>query len=52
MGYELMDEYSEWQRVSIDQLREFEPKVPNIPEVYSKVLALKQIVSKDDFTII
>ena len=48
----LSNEYSEHQWVPIDTLDQFEPKIPNIPEVVKELLRLEKISSPDDFVLI
>ncbi len=46
----LNDEYSEYQWVNIDNLKDFEPKIPNIPETVKELLLLEKIAK--EFTLI
>jgi ADP-ribose pyrophosphatase YjhB (NUDIX family) len=45
----LNEEYSEFQWISIKRLDEFEPKIPNVPEVVDKIMDLQSIASEHDF---
>lgn len=48
----LNDEYSEYKWVKIEDLKEFEPKIKNIPESVNKLLKLGKIIEDDDLDII
>jgi ADP-ribose pyrophosphatase YjhB (NUDIX family) len=48
----LSDEYSEYRWVDLKELKAFEPKIPNIPEMTRRVLKLKNQVSDDEFSTI
>ncbi len=45
----LSDEYSEYKWVRINELKSFEPKIPNIAEVTAILLRLKEIAHEDEF---
>ena len=49
---QLNDEYSEYQWVKIDALRDFEPKIANIPEVVIWAERMSPILSTKDFVAI
>jgi ADP-ribose pyrophosphatase YjhB (NUDIX family) len=43
------DEYSDYKWVLIEELNDFEPKIPGIPEVVSTLLKLRSISNETDF---
>ncbi len=45
-------EYSEYKWVRIEDLKKFEPKIPNIPESVSKLLKLGKAIKDEDLNII
>jgi 8-oxo-dGTP pyrophosphatase MutT (NUDIX family) len=47
-GINLSDEYSEYEWVNVDDLGEFEPKIPTIPDVVSKVLNMSRLIRAGD----
>lgn len=44
----LSDEYSEYKWLHVDRLDSFEPKIPTIPEIVRKLLALSKIIGAND----
>lgn len=46
----LSEEYSEYRWVEIEKLADFEPKIPNIPEIIAQLLA--QNILASEFVII
>jgi len=48
----LNEEYSEYQWVKIDKLKEFEPKIPNISETVNELFRLEKIAKKKEFILI
>lgn len=48
----LSNEYSRYDWVSLDKLKNFEPKVPNIPAITEQLLLLKGVVTDEDFVLI
>ncbi len=48
----LNDEYSEYKRVPLADIKDFEPKIYTIPNVLEKLELLKEIISKTEFMVI
>jgi len=48
----LNEEYSTYKWIHINELNEFEPKIPNIPETVKQLLRLQQIATKEEFVTI
>jgi hypothetical protein len=48
----LNEEYSEYKRVPLSEIKDFEPKIHTIPEVLDKLAILKEIITKTDSIII
>jgi len=48
----LNEEYSEYKWVNINDIESFEPKIPTIPNVLTKILNLEKITKETDFIII
>jgi len=51
-GITLNEEYSQYQWVGLDRLKDFEPKVANIPETVKKLLRLEKISEKSEYVLI
>lgn len=49
---ELGEEYSEYRWVKLDELKDFEPKIPNIPEAVEKMQRVKKCLHSDEFVVI
>lgn len=48
----LSDEYSDFQWVKLENLEKFEPKISDIPEIVTRMLELKKIISSKDLVVI
>lgn len=48
----LSEEYSEYRWVKLDELKGFEPLIPNIPEVVEKMQRVKKCFRDDEFVVI
>lgn len=46
---EINDEYSEYKWVTLDELKSFEPKINNIPEIVSTLLRLRELIKEEEF---
>ena len=49
---ELSEEYSQSQWVEINELNEFEPKIPTIPDIVFDLLSLTKIIDEKDIVLI
>lgn len=49
---ELNDEYTDFKWVSIDELNNFEPKIPNVFSIVNQLLKLTSIIQDNDFIIL
>lgn len=49
---ELGEEYSEYKWVKLDELNDFEPKIPTIPTAVEKMQRVKNCLRNDDFVVI
>ncbi len=48
----LNEEYSDYQWIEINKLKDFEPKIPTIPEAVNNLLKLEKIVEEKEFILI
>jgi 8-oxo-dGTP pyrophosphatase MutT (NUDIX family) len=48
----LNDEYDDYKWLKVSELKNFEPKIKNIPTAVSEVLKLKSITNADDFVVL
>ena len=48
----LNEEYSEYKWVSLDEIKNFEPKIATIPKVVEDLLRLKPLMREEDFVIL
>lgn len=48
----LNEEYSQYQRVDIKDLKTFEPKIANIPEIIEILLRLEKVIEDEEFVLI